>query len=55
MGKNYENSRYCVTGRHNFENILSAIAAAKLSGVPNEAIQEVLDTFTWCETSFAIC
>ncbi|MFZ7946744.1 UDP-N-acetylmuramoyl-L-alanine--D-glutamate ligase [Neobacillus sp. 19] len=33
-------------GVHNLENILSAVAAAKLSGVENSAIQEVLRTFT---------
>ncbi|MEH7177272.1 UDP-N-acetylmuramoyl-L-alanine--D-glutamate ligase [Neobacillus vireti] len=33
-------------GVHNLENILSAMAAAKLSGVRNEAIQTVLRTFT---------
>lgn len=33
-------------GVHNLENILSAMAAAKLSGVSNEAIQSVLRTFT---------
>jgi UDP-N-acetylmuramoylalanine--D-glutamate ligase len=33
-------------GAHNLENILSAMAAAKLSGVDNEAINEVLRTFT---------
>lgn len=33
-------------GEHNLENILSAIAAAKLTGVPNEAIKTVLTTFT---------
>ncbi|WP_066066523.1 UDP-N-acetylmuramoyl-L-alanine--D-glutamate ligase [Neobacillus soli] len=33
-------------GVHNLENILSAMAAAKLSGVDNSAIQEVLRTFT---------
>ena len=33
-------------GVHNLENILSAMAAAKLTGVSNEAIQEVLRTFT---------
>ncbi|MDP4085412.1 MAG: UDP-N-acetylmuramoyl-L-alanine--D-glutamate ligase [Bacillota bacterium] len=32
-------------GTHNLENILSSMAAAKLSGVSNEAIQEVLRTF----------
>lgn len=33
-------------GVHNLENILSAMAAAKLTGVSNEAIQKVLRTFT---------
>jgi UDP-N-acetylmuramoylalanine--D-glutamate ligase len=33
-------------GEHNLENILSAMAAAKLSGVENEAIQKVLREFT---------
>ncbi|MGG1678808.1 UDP-N-acetylmuramoyl-L-alanine--D-glutamate ligase [Neobacillus sp. NRS-1170] len=33
-------------GVHNLENILCAMAAAKLSGVENSAIQEVLRTFT---------
>lgn len=32
-------------GTHNLENILSAVAAAKLSGVSNEAICKVLNTF----------
>ncbi|SFA75489.1 MULTISPECIES: UDP-N-acetylmuramoyl-L-alanine--D-glutamate ligase [unclassified Bacillus (in: firmicutes)] len=33
-------------GAHNLENILGAVAAAKLLGVTNEAIAEVLTTFT---------
>lgn len=33
-------------GAHNLENILSAVSAAKLSGVSNEAIFQVLSTFT---------
>ncbi|MGZ4162340.1 MAG: UDP-N-acetylmuramoyl-L-alanine--D-glutamate ligase, partial [Neobacillus sp.] len=33
-------------GVHNLENILSSMAAAKLSGVENSAIQEVLRTFS---------
>lgn len=33
-------------GAHNLENILSAVAAAKLTDVPNEAIVKVLTTFT---------
>ncbi|WP_407644184.1 UDP-N-acetylmuramoyl-L-alanine--D-glutamate ligase [Falsibacillus albus] len=33
-------------GEHNLENVLSAIAAAKLKGVDNEAIKFILSTFT---------
>ncbi|KOP82044.1 UDP-N-acetylmuramoyl-L-alanine--D-glutamate ligase [Cytobacillus solani] len=33
-------------GAHNLENILSAVAAVKLSGVSNEAIFNVLNTFS---------
>lgn len=33
-------------GAHNLENILSSVAASKLSGVSNEAIFKVLNTFT---------
>lgn len=33
-------------GTHNLENILSAVAAAKLSGVTNQAIRQVLTTFS---------
>ncbi|MBU8877723.1 UDP-N-acetylmuramoyl-L-alanine--D-glutamate ligase [Bacillus sp. FJAT-29790] len=33
-------------GSHNLENILSAVVAAKLSGVENDAIFKVLNTFT---------
>jgi UDP-N-acetylmuramoylalanine--D-glutamate ligase len=33
-------------GKHNLENILSAVAAARLSGADKEAIAEVLRTFT---------
>lgn len=39
-------SGIALPGVHNLENILSAMAAAKLSGVSNHAIQEVLRTFT---------
>ncbi len=41
-----EISEIALPGVHNLENILSAMAAAKLSGVENSAIQEVLRTFT---------
>jgi len=33
-------------GKHNLENILSSVAAVKLYGVANEAIQDVLKTFS---------
>ena len=33
-------------GEHNLENILSSVAVAKLSGVTNQAICQVLNTFT---------
>jgi UDP-N-acetylmuramoylalanine--D-glutamate ligase len=33
-------------GAHNLENILSAVSAAKLSGVSNDALFQVLSTFT---------
>ncbi|WML43613.1 UDP-N-acetylmuramoyl-L-alanine--D-glutamate ligase [Neobacillus sp. PS3-40] len=39
-------SEIVLPGTHNLENILSAMAAAKLSGVENYAIQEVLRSFT---------
>ncbi|MCM2533498.1 UDP-N-acetylmuramoyl-L-alanine--D-glutamate ligase [Neobacillus pocheonensis] len=39
-------SEIALPGVHNLENILSAMAAAKLSGVENSAIQEVLQNFT---------
>ncbi|MCM3768017.1 UDP-N-acetylmuramoyl-L-alanine--D-glutamate ligase [Neobacillus niacini] len=41
-----EITKIALPGRHNLENILSAMAAAKLSGVDNSAIEEVLKTFT---------
>ncbi|WP_160720152.1 UDP-N-acetylmuramoyl-L-alanine--D-glutamate ligase [Bacillus sp. USDA818B3_A] len=41
-----EISEIVLPGVHNLENILSAVAAAKLSGVENSAIQAVLKTFT---------
>ncbi|MCP3742688.1 UDP-N-acetylmuramoyl-L-alanine--D-glutamate ligase [Rossellomorea sp. BNER] len=46
MGENIISIKDIVLpGAHNLENILSAIAASKLSGVSNEAIREVLSTF----------
>jgi UDP-N-acetylmuramoylalanine--D-glutamate ligase len=33
-------------GEHNLENILAAVSAAKLTGVTNDAIRDVLRTFT---------
>jgi UDP-N-acetylmuramoylalanine--D-glutamate ligase len=41
-----EIEKIALPGNHNLENILSAMAAAKLSGVENSAIQRVLQTFT---------
>lgn len=41
-----EIEKIALPGNHNLENILSAMAAAKLSGVENSAIQRVLRTFT---------
>ncbi|MFD2443427.1 UDP-N-acetylmuramoyl-L-alanine--D-glutamate ligase [Bacillus sp. CGMCC 1.16607] len=41
-----ERDKVVLPGDHNLENILSAIAAAKLSGINNEAIQRVLTMFT---------
>ncbi|PLS16591.1 UDP-N-acetylmuramoyl-L-alanine--D-glutamate ligase [Bacillus sp. M6-12] len=38
-------SEIALPGRHNLENILAAVAASKLKGVSNEAIQQVLATF----------
>jgi UDP-N-acetylmuramoylalanine--D-glutamate ligase len=41
-----EKSQIVLPGDHNLENILSAVAAAKLTGVGNRAIHNVLSTFT---------
>ncbi|MEH7333378.1 UDP-N-acetylmuramoyl-L-alanine--D-glutamate ligase [Neobacillus drentensis] len=41
-----EMDQIALPGVHNLENILCAMSAAKLSGVENKAIQEVLRTFT---------
>ncbi len=41
-----ETKDIALPGAHNIENILSAIAAAKLTGVSNEAIYRVLSSFT---------
>ncbi|WP_047984554.1 UDP-N-acetylmuramoyl-L-alanine--D-glutamate ligase [Ornithinibacillus californiensis] len=35
-----------LVGKHNLENILAAVSAAKLSGATNEGIAQVLSTFT---------
>ncbi|MFF2856534.1 UDP-N-acetylmuramoyl-L-alanine--D-glutamate ligase [Peribacillus sp. NPDC058002] len=40
-----EVSGIALPGKHNLENVLAAISAAKLKGVANEAIQTVLKTF----------
>ncbi|WP_407268069.1 UDP-N-acetylmuramoyl-L-alanine--D-glutamate ligase [Radiobacillus sp. PE A8.2] len=39
-------SELALVGKHNLENILAAIAAAKLGGATNEGIVRVLTTFT---------
>jgi UDP-N-acetylmuramoylalanine--D-glutamate ligase len=41
-----ETKDIALPGKHNLENILAAISAAKLTGVDNEAIVRVLKTFT---------
>jgi len=41
-----ELDKVVLVGRHNLENILAAIAAAKLAGATNEGIEKVLTTFT---------
>ncbi len=38
-----------IHGRHNLENMMAAVAAAKCSGVPREAIQTVLTSFPGLE------
>lgn len=39
-------SGIALVGKHNLENILAAVAAAKLSGASNEGIRQVLTTFS---------
>lgn len=41
-----ERNAIALVGQHNLENILAAVAAAKLSGATTEGIQNVLTTFT---------
>lgn len=41
-----QTSEIALPGIHNLENILSAVAASKLSGTENKAIEEVLRSFT---------
>ncbi len=38
-------SSIALVGEHNLENILAAISVAKIEGIPNRAIQEVLTSF----------
>ena len=35
-----------MVGRHNFQNLLMAVAAAKLADIPNEAIATAIETFS---------
>ncbi|WP_088067708.1 UDP-N-acetylmuramoyl-L-alanine--D-glutamate ligase [Gottfriedia luciferensis] len=44
-----EIEKIVLPGKHNLENILAAIAIAKLLGVENDAIERVLTTFTGVE------
>ncbi|WP_088043897.1 UDP-N-acetylmuramoyl-L-alanine--D-glutamate ligase [Bacillus sp. EAC] len=44
-----EIKKIVLPGKHNLENILAAVAVAKLLGVDNEAIERVLTTFTGVE------
>ncbi len=46
MKKIIEIEKIALVGEHNIENILAAIAVAKLEGISNEAIKSVLTTFT---------
>ncbi|RLL45237.1 UDP-N-acetylmuramoyl-L-alanine--D-glutamate ligase [Oceanobacillus piezotolerans] len=41
-----DRDKIVLVGEHNLENVLAAIAAAKLQGVDNSSIQQVLTTFT---------
>jgi UDP-N-acetylmuramoylalanine--D-glutamate ligase len=42
-------ARAKIQGVHNVENMMAAIAAAKLAGVPRESIQQTLETFPGLE------
>lgn len=44
-----ERKKIILVGNHNLENILAAIAAAKLAGATNKGIEKVLTTFTGVE------
>jgi UDP-N-acetylmuramoylalanine--D-glutamate ligase len=45
----YDTGRVCVPGRHNLENMMSALAAARLCGADPGGIQRAMDTFTGLE------
>src|SRR5699024_1600642 len=44
-----EKRNIVLLGKHNLENILAAVAAAKLSGATNKGIEKVLTTFSGVE------
>lgn len=45
----YETGRVRVPGKHNLENMMSALAAARLCGADPRGIQRAMDTFTGLE------
>lgn len=45
----YETGRVRLRGRHNLENLMVALAAARLCGASPEAVQSVLDSFAGLE------
>jgi UDP-N-acetylmuramoylalanine--D-glutamate ligase len=45
----YETNRVRVPGKHNLENMMAALAAARLCGAPPGAIQEAIDSFEGLE------
>lgn len=45
----YETGRIRLRGRHNLENLMVALAAARLCGASPEAVQSVLDSFAGLE------
>ena len=48
-GESYETDRIRLPGRHNLENMMVALAVARLCGAPPRAVQRVMDTFQGLE------